>query len=862
MRVTSLGVLLILLLLLAVPAAVFAGTATERARELAAEGKLDEAEKALDAAIPGLAGKDRRDARRLRADVTARRPEREAFETARKLLAELASEDEEDAESRWILYELVWSRGERLVEASKKVEDPAPLLREARDTFAEASKLLEAEWKVLEEKGTDAAETAMTACGFYWPRCLAAQSRLEGDHALLVKAVDVWMRYSERCGGRPEAYEAAIDLAEALVELRRPDDALAAAESGVSIEEAAGGPLKGALLEIFERASLVKARILLGKNDAKKALAACERALAAVKPDDRSPLASLLRAERADAWAREGKQKEALAELERLASNDPTGPVGDLALQKIARITSSPAAGVSSDRALKHMNEALERKQASLALSHARSALSAARVEGKKESELAALEGVGRSLEAQRRVLEARVAYEEVAGSAKAPADLAMRSALGAVRCAEVERARDPGAHANGVCERTLALLEKRDPRARKGLAPFLLAKQLQDQSRFAEAARSYDQVSAESGEIHDESLYAGACCRFMDAKGKAEALAEVEKRLVLLLARPKTGLHEQAKNLLAEVLLQTNRPERVASLLEGATEPGLQYRAIAHVRLGQLDQAESLVATLLDRRSQDRRTATACRELAVALGKKSVALPDRERRGARARLARYFAAWLEEATGPQSIAIGQETFVLALDVLELSEKGAFVVELDGDPSPSAAPLLEVSIRAFDRALAAPTSRGAAPDRWKLLACRAQGIAFVGSWKDAAAAFDTLIAEAHVFSAPDELDRAVLARNPLLVGYLADLGVSELRAGATDAGRNHLAHVLATATEGSKLWWLARLAILKDAERRGTKESVEELKLSLKALARKYPEFGAAKELAAKFVEMAKKYVK
>src|SRR5581483_6438640 len=131
MRAAGLGVLIVL----AVPAVALAGTAADRARELAAAGKLDEAEKVLDEAIPALQGKERTDARRLRADITGRRPERAAYEKACALYQELAREDEADTESRWALYELLWERGERLVAASRKIEEPAALLKEAKETF-------------------------------------------------------------------------------------------------------------------------------------------------------------------------------------------------------------------------------------------------------------------------------------------------------------------------------------------------------------------------------------------------------------------------------------------------------------------------------------------------------------------------------------------------------------------------------------------------------------------------------------------------------------------------------------------------------------------------------------------------------
>src|SRR5579872_741684 len=146
----------------------------DQARELAAKGKLDEAEKLLDDAAQRLQGKDAREARRARAEITARRPMRASFEKARDLYLALAKEDENDVESRWALYELLWTRGERLVAAAPKSPEPEKLREEARQTWKESAEYLAEEWKALDAKGTDSADEAQVACGFFRPRCLAS----------------------------------------------------------------------------------------------------------------------------------------------------------------------------------------------------------------------------------------------------------------------------------------------------------------------------------------------------------------------------------------------------------------------------------------------------------------------------------------------------------------------------------------------------------------------------------------------------------------------------------------------------------------------------------------------------------------
>ncbi len=819
--------MLVLVLVLVLEGLARAGE-VDQARELAAKGKLDEAEKLLDDAATRLQGKDARDVRRARAEITARRPERASFEKARDLYLALAKEDENDVESRWALYELLWTRGERLVAAAAKASEPEPLREEARRTWREGAELLAEEWKALDAKGTDCADEALVACGFFRPRCLASLGRLDHRKDLLGEAVQLWADYGTRYGRRAEGFESAIDMAEALTELGRRDEALGAIEAGLAVEDCVDeqGRLAREPFEIFERASLVKGRLLA--RDPKGALAAFEKAIALAKrsaiADEASTTGRLLRVERAQALAQLGKQAEAVRELERMVALDPRGPAGELARQRLAVLGGHEA--VTAKRELEDMNDALDRGQLAVAIARARAARAAARREQNRPDEALALEGLGRALESERRVLEAAIAYEEAAKP---------RAALGFVRCAETVRSRDPGTFANTLCERALALLS-RDPAAKRGLAPFLLAKQLQEAGRYADAARSYDEVAPDAGEIHDEALYGSACCRFADAAGKKESLEAVESRLRDLLARKAT--HANARLLLAETLLQLGRPAEVESVVPGDSTPEVQYRAIALARTGK--DSEPLVATLLERKALDHRTAVACHELVAA------AEPAR-----RPTLARYYEVWLDDASPRDTSEIARSTFLAAMPALGLPEKGGFLVELDGDPAREAKPILAVSARAWEKLVKTATR-----ERWKVLAARAEALALSGEWEPAAKAFADLLAETKLLGDTGHVESPVASKEPLLLGYLADMGVCELRSGAREKGEAHLAAVVEAVREATPLWWQVRLALLRDLDRRGTAEALKEARLVLRTLERKYPGFEAAKELAAKFLEL------
>jgi hypothetical protein len=873
-------------LLVLVPKVARAGD-LERARELASRGELAAAEEVLAAAIPELEGDARHDARLLRAEVAGRRPERASFERARALYEELVREKGDDDLARASLDELLWERGERLVRASRRVDDPGPLVREAAETWSDADRYLAAEWSALDAQAGPAADAALRACGFYWPRCLASLGRLEGKPALLAKAVDLWSDFGVRFGATLEGHEAAVDMAEALLDLGRGEEALGAVETGLT-DLVGNGKLEPEVLAVLERASLVEARILLARSKPRKALAAVEAALDAARRSggDEGELALLLGIERAEAWARDGKTREALDELGRLAARGGTGPAGELALERIERIAGAVPA-VSSERALAKMSEALERGQRRLASAQARAALAAARRAGRPARAAQALEGLGRALEGERRVLEAAVAYEEAASLAAAAAsDAASRAALGLVRCCEETRTRAPGPFSDTACERALDLLARRDPGARRGLAPFLRAKELQEQGRFGDAARAYDEVEPGSGKLRDEALYAGACCRFALAHGASDALAAIEARLRELLSRPRSEVQDRARPLLAEVLLAEAKPaDALAAFGDApgaATSPAaLAYRSIALVRLGRPAEAEPLVQALL-RGPFERRTGAACRELALALEKRAATLAPGERRGAQAGIAPYLQGWLDAgnaesagtsgreaaavgreaaAIGREAAAIGREAFLLGLSVLGFPEEGGFLVELDGPPAAEAKPLLLVAARGFERALADAAARpGDARDRWKLLACRAEALGFAAEWRESSAAFAALAAEVRLLGERGEVDPGVLAAEPILLAYLADMGVSQLEAGDREAGRSRLTAVVGAAREASRLWWQARLALLRADDREGTAEALGRLRLDLRALGRKYPDFEAAKGLAPRFLELDRKY--
>jgi tetratricopeptide (TPR) repeat protein len=897
--------------LLTRPAAIAFGTPEEEValmEALRSSGRIGAAEALIEAAIPGarLEGAALRRARTIKAGLLgerSRHPElggdaasrARAFDEARALFQDLArsgTTDDEVYEARSQLDDLCVRWGQGLLEASRKAEDDAAreaLTKESREAFAAAASFLDAEVTRLRGDmagpGAALAESCVCAASSARTRCLVGRGRAAATRAerepLLREALKALDEFNAEFSNAIEGYESAIDMAEVHVELGELAEAEVALESAFNVA-LPGARLTRPELEVFARAALVSAR-LEKRTTPERKLVVLDKALAHAKACEldleKDPLARILRIERASVLATAGKEREALAELEKIAALEPAGPVAELARSRILRIHGVAASeSLSSAEALELMEKALGQGAFPRAASLARMALAA----GGKDARVAAqaLLGLARSYEARARYYEASIAYEEVTRRAANDAhpDVVSSAALGLVKCCEAAR-HGASAFDDEACAHALAVLSRVDAAAGRSLVPFHRGRKLEDERRYAEAADEFAKVLPEAQALHDEALYAGAWCRFQAAReqrgnpeGPAVFLA-LEASLVDTLAayagdpgteerrKRRHELEAEVRFLLADVLLKNGAPARVLALLEKADparSPGRigSFRVEAHLALGDLGAAEAELDRLVAGSPEEPKAALACRDVAQALDRAAREKPAPERRAIRARAARLYSRWIElgRASGEarprtiESLHAAHALLGLGLDVSGLDDR-TLLLDLDPGWSPGQAATIFTDARdlfaACMKVASDPTERSAG------LACWGEAAGLCRDWASAVSALDQLVSEAKLLDASGEIDPAVVKQDGVLLLLYADLAVARLELGATvpgeaEKGFRALDKVVAVSPRESRLWWKARVAAFEGLERRGTQADLQELACALRSAERSYPGFLSA----------------
>jgi hypothetical protein len=940
-------------------------------------GRLAAAEACLDAAIKNgfPAPRDMLTAKTLRGTFWGDRswmlPEapkrKEAFDKAKALFLEVAetagAPGETVVEARYDLYDLLYSRGERLLEMGKRQDDLAQqdaYKKEALEQFKAGVAFLEPECKRLREaidkasapaadpgkepkegaeppapSGKKPDDFALMFANYFWPKCLVGQARCIADKAehdsLVNKAVEIYSNYNLDFGGEPQGKEAAIDMSEAYREIGNEEMANVSLDSALSIEQDSPDfdrlhgtdpkkPLRiGGLdangkfiadpqsFDIFARASNVKGKALKKRGDWKKALATYDKVFADAKVSgiefEKEPLGKLLTIERAEALARDGKAKDAKADLDKLIKEDESGPTGQAARAMLARVASGGGggggedvnAGVNADRALALMDEALGKNELGNASNYSRLAIRRAKEEGKTSDIIPkALIGLGKVYGEQGRYYEAAIAYEEVIakfGDSK----VAGQAAQEAVNCYLQLKSRVPNEHDKGKYDSSLKVLTDKYPNEGKGFGDYLLGRELQEENKYDEAAKYFEKVPPEAGEMYDKSLYTASVCRFAlaqqqlkekkDAKQLlSDTAANLRKTIETLgkndgisddRKRSRKDLDAEARFLLANVLLTDtiNKPEDVLPLFEHASTDfegnpdrlshAGEFRINADLKLKRYDAAESELKVLLEQFKGNKRTIRAAKDVAAAMdrdledGIKNKSTSPEDRRKKRKRIAAYYARWildgLESQDSQPRVAEVKSTanrlFLFALDIAGVDETLSFFSEMDDNFDPGEAKQTFTDARDIYAKLCTPDNLKNMKSAWELLTSYGEAAGFVKDWPTCQKGLEDAIADGKLIK-NNQLDLDLLQKRetqPLLTYYF-DLGKCFESLGATDKANYQKAidvftNVLGASVEGSRNWWRAKYEYYKCLEGRGEANDFKELGVAIKALERKYPDF-------------------
>jgi tetratricopeptide (TPR) repeat protein len=939
-------------------------------------GRVKAAEQCIDAAMAG-AGLDARhlctaktikgqcygDLSRIPAlGLTDPAKRKEAFEKAKALFLEVAQDKQTPTElmveSRGLLYDLYYSRGSGLFDASKAADDVSQqesLRKESLEAFKAGADFLEAECKSLKDaidkaNATPPAEApkegdqpagpqrkpeeyCLMYANHYWPKCLVGQAKAVTDKAehdsLLNKAIEIYSAYNLDWGGEYEGKDAAIDMAEAYRELGNEEMAVVALESALSIEKESCDydPLHGTdpkkplrigyvdeksgkfvavpeNLDLFARASLVKAKVQKQRRKWPEALAALDKVFADAKVSgiefDTKPFGKLLIIERAEALARTGKMKEANADLDKLIKEDETGATGQAARAMKARISAGGGgggggggeedAGVDSARAIKLMEDALTKDELNTATTWARKAIRLAKTEGKPDVIPAALAGLGAAYYRLGRYYEAAIAYDEVCHryeNAKAAPDAAQQVVI----CFNIVRFRCPNGRDKQKYEDALKYLTDRFPDQGKGFGDYALAEQYKEEGKFDDAAKYYEKVPAEAGDMYDKALYAAGLARYLSAQ--AQLKAKQDPKATLLEAQQTLekaiGIYAQnddkvtadrkakrkdmdadARFLLADVLMtdQVNQPEKVLPLFEHASTDyeGNADRLSragfwgikANLKLGRFDAAEAQLGVLLKDFGGQKRTILAAKEVAVSLDRdvmekrKNKTLSDDDRRKIRVRISRYYARWILDGLKSTDAlprlgdlkTTANRMFEFGLDVSNQPEDGGFIQELPDNFDAGDAKQIFSDARDIYAELCKPENKPA----WTLQACYGEAAALVGDWTGAAKGLEGAVGEAKLLDSKGMIDMNVLAKTKVLLAYYFDLGLCYEQAGKADKANYQKAidvftNVYNAATEHSKMWWKSKFEVFRCLDGRGDEKDYKELGLAIRSLERNDPDF-------------------
>lgn len=938
----------------------FAWTLKNRGKIGAAEQVLDTA-----IAGAGFAARDLASAKTIRGDLYGERsriPElgnsdapkrKEYFDKAKALFLEVAGTQglapELLIEAKGHLYDLYSARGTGLLDAAKRADELAAqeaLKKEAVEAFKAGVEFLEKECKELEaavekamaapaEPGKDGEpahkkpeEFLLIYANYYWPKCLVGQARATTDKAehdsLVKKALAIYDEYNLRFGQEDQGYEAAIDMSDAYKEIGDEESALISLESALSIEKnrspeydplhppdpKKGLKLDSGSLDVFARASLNKGKGLKNKRDWKKSLAALDKPFADAKASGpeiekeflATPLAKSLLIERAEALGRDGKMKEAQADLNKIIKEDENGPTGQSARAMLAKLaggggggaTDDALAGVDSGRALALMNEALTKGELNTAASYSRLAIRKAKDEGKSDVIPQALVGLGQAYYELGRFYEAAIAYDEVCRRYK-DSKVAGEASRGVVNCYNFLRLRAPNGHDKAKFDDALKFLTDNFQNESKGFGEYLLALQYQEDKKFEEAAKYYDKVPPEAGDIYDKSLYTSSLCRYLlaqdllkekkDAKDSLNATVSGLKKALEVFAKndgvaddrkkKRFDLDAEVRFLLADVLLKeaVNKPAEVLPLFERAAKDyeGNADRLsragfwciLANLKLGRLEAAESECNILLEKYKGEKRTVLACKEVGVALHRdveaKKKTLSPEDRKKLKARIAKYYARWIldgsEKADTMPPLRDMQKTanhlFEIALDISGQPEDGGFIQEIDENTFDAGdAKQIFADARDIYAKLAEPeTLKNFQKDNWVILAYMAEAASFIKDWPTALKAFERFLEETKLIdSRTTQIDVNIVGKNKVLLAYYFDLGKAYQMMGSSDKANYQKAmdvfsNVVNAASEQSRTWWKAKYELYNTLQKRGDEKDFKELGTAIKALERKYPDF-------------------
>jgi hypothetical protein len=915
----------------------------ELARALARRGWFDEAEELCEkwARNAGTPAELRAQVPLLRAEIESERADRERdpqqaqerLDRSAELYRAFLKENPSHPSVLDARVSLGWLQARKArmlsdwLEVESNPERVTELRQKAFALYAQAQKYYETMLADLkQEKASPARENAQVDASLELPRSMIDHARVQGldpesKRALLRQAIVLLRDFQMDQSDKPIAFEAMLEEGRSLLELGEYRQA------EVKLRDTA--VLKRRLAEfkmprndyhnrIIWGAQVALAMTLNRSGKSKDVKAFVEQVFKEERGIESRWAGLALRLEIADAFVRQGDRGQAIQVAREIRSIDAGGRFGLLADLLIRRLSSQDLRHLSPSDALDLADTAIDRADQHDALVWLRRVIEAARTAQDIEKFVpVAHYRMGHTFQQMKRNYEAIVAYEKVFTQFPGH-ELAPKACFEAARCYGTEFlvSGDPRDE-EGKKKCLYRIVDKwpKDPVARNLI--IMKAEDAQKAGELRKAAELYLQTP-EDAEAYEFSLLEGAHCyrlgasRKWDAKPRLPAaeqevrldLGRAEEALRKLLARPSAPANQAPELARARPMLLSAAVQELAIIClhesMGRAQEGLKLlnqaaqdlppkdpklariwgtQIQAHLALGQLESAVTVLDALYDRFPDNPALATACKSVAVRLHK--AVSEELEKKGDEAKIAdglrrmsKYYTKWVALApemgmpvTVDDMATVAAQLYQAAKRLNGMDDSVLSFLDLKGRPL--AFPqywddAAFVTTVLLEKASLKPEERLQVMGR--LARCRSFLAKDRVNWDKAKEAYDRIIKEYKLIDASGRIDVSAATKTRGLLGFYVELGQVYVALGRLgqkfqyDNAVGVFSNIVLATSPESEAWWTAKYVVLLSLFERGTGDDLKQARVGLDNLERNHPDFDGGKYgLKEKLLELKRK---
>jgi tetratricopeptide (TPR) repeat protein len=682
-------------------------------------------------------------------------------------------------------------------------------------------------------------DAAFNAARVEYERGLVLDDKVEREAALrgaIRKLEDFQASYADTL----QAYQSANLVGQCWNELGDFRKAAQAFEGAASLAEqfkdGSGQPHVNhpVAAEIIQRALYFKAQASNRAGKPADARAAVDRAIRLFPEVRKRPIGLALRIEGGQAFAKQAKYREAEAALREVVQDDPEGPGGAQARERLGDLIGKGDSRMEGDlgpiiEGLFQKNEvarAIRILRQALARFDLQGSLDAAAKRDLAEKAPPVLMWLGKAYDKSERNREAALVFEEL--MERYPAHkLAPEAAFQSVRSRLLANAAASSKFDQERYEEDLKRLTDKYPRSPQAAAgQFLKAEEAMKAGKFDDAVRLYLAVPETAGQYRDTALYQAGLAAWSravrtpslkDAKPHYDRAEKILKDTLAACTKEEPGqdpdraqnrarVRVAARVKLADIYSSSaikRFPEALqvidATQKEDSPDPDQvallnQSRVRTLSALGRLDDAVQAYQALRQSHPSTRLLASLCREVAMAYDNRAAEVHKAGGDGQKdykpllSKALEFYAAAFDEsrrlrAPFPASTQVktADRALAIALEVTGLPEGKDSFTDLLGKPPPPRE-VWERAVKLLEEAK--PKQRGSKGTDWLPLAKLGRAYGFLGDWVKARAALEEALVWGELLASTGEAEptpkQAALEKAPDLLDIFLDLGFAEL----------------------------------------------------------------------------------